>query len=713
MGKLADLVVGIRGDTKQFDDSIRKSEKTLLAFGKSATKIGKQLTLFVTLPILGIGAAFAKVAADAEETNSKFDAVFKGQAEAVREWTKEYSQATGRSTIENIKFLASVQDLFVPLGVARDDAVDLSKSVVTLATDMASFNNQPTERVLLDIQSALVGSVITMRKYGVVLNETNLNQELLNMGIEGGNRAATAGEKALARLNIIMAASVDAQGDAIRTAGSITNRFIALKSSVIDLSESFGNVMIPALQELVTVVIKAVRFVNDLDESKKKLIITVAGLAAAVGPLLFVVGQLIALFAIASGPAGWITLAVIAIVALTIAIWEMNAASREEKKLDGEIIALKDLLTKTRGDERVAILESIAAKQREKIVTIEVAKAEIEERITSLAVVLGQRDAESAFREEIGRTNDKLKEAKAAFAELNAELLIAVREQREEIRQRRLLIPIIEEQTEKVEEEKIALQEWVEEEVEAIRLTGTLSNSILGLNDIVGTYVGLVADGATELVGLNEVTKEHNIALEEQLSLFEILNITAAESYRIQVEGAAAAAAAARKLERVQEQVNAAILSTTKTVVSSMGAIWGNYYAGILMDENLTDEERKKIMRKQAIAAKSFALFDIAINTAVAISKALPNFVLALLAGISGAAQAAVVVSQPIPALAEGGIVSQPTLALIGEKGPERITPLDEEPIHVTVMLGSKVLYDDISRASRDRKILIDGRAVV
>ncbi|KKL19908.1 hypothetical protein LCGC14_2460810, partial [marine sediment metagenome] len=44
MGRLADLVVGIRGDTKQFEDAIKRSEKTLLAFGKSAARIGRSLT---------------------------------------------------------------------------------------------------------------------------------------------------------------------------------------------------------------------------------------------------------------------------------------------------------------------------------------------------------------------------------------------------------------------------------------------------------------------------------------------------------------------------------------------------------------------------------------------------------------------------------------------------------------------------------------------
>ena len=37
--------------------------------------------------------------------------------------------------------MAGLQDTFVPLGIARDEAAELSKSLVTLAVDVASFNN--------------------------------------------------------------------------------------------------------------------------------------------------------------------------------------------------------------------------------------------------------------------------------------------------------------------------------------------------------------------------------------------------------------------------------------------------------------------------------------------------------------------------------------------------------------------------------------------
>jgi len=77
---------------------------------------------------------------------------------------------------------------------------------------------------------------------------------------------------------------------------------------------------------------------------------------------------------------------------------------------------------------------------------------------------------------------------------------------------------------------------------------------------------------------------------------------------------------------------------------------------------------------------KLAALAQIAFNTAVAISEALkiPIYgeLKAVAVGISGAAQAAAVLSQGVPSYGAGGLVTQPTLALVGERGPERITPL-------------------------------------
>ena len=95
-----------------------------------------------------------------------------------------------------------------------------------------------------------------------------------------------------------------------------------------------------------------------------------------------------------------------------------------------------------------------------------------------------------------------------------------------------------------------------------------------------------------------------------------------------------------------------------------------------------TEKERKKLMRRQAKLEKANAIFSAVINTAAAIVKALTaggiiGPILAAFVGGLGIAQITKISSQPIP-LAEGGIATEPTLALIGEKGPEAVIPLSK-----------------------------------
>jgi len=133
--------------------------------------------------------------------------------------------------------------------------------------------------------------------------------------------------------------------------------------------------------------------------------------------------------------------------------------------------------------------------------------------------------------------------------------------------------------------------------------------------------------------------------------------------------------------------------------------------------------------RKRAQVSRTFALFEIAINTAIAIMKAAAQFPLnwpGIAAGLTalGAAQAAAVLAQPLPAAAEGGVVTGPTPVLVGEGGqPEVIFPLDEledflsgsdeAPMRIIVNLDGTPILDRVAEATRNRELIIDARSVV
>lgn len=92
------------------------------------------------------------------------------------------------------------------------------------------------------------------------------------------------------------------------------------------------------------------------------------------------------------------------------------------------------------------------------------------------------------------------------------------------------------------------------------------------------------------------------------------------------------------------------------------------------------DAKRAALQKKQMVASKAQAIFDIGVNTAVAIMQALSKpggplgWVLTGVIAALGAAQAAMVASKPIPEMAEGGIIPKSqggTLVRAGEAGQD------------------------------------------
>lgn len=220
----------------------RRVKDTMLAVGKAIAVVG------IAAGLLAFN--FIKAASDFEEVRSKFAAVFKELTGDATTFVNRLSESLGRSKTDLTSFLATLQDTFVPLGFARREGFELSKTLTKLAIDLASFNNESEPDVIRSLQSAIVGNTETVRKYGVIITQATLDQEILNTGFTGGVKNASEQQKALARLNIILASTTDAQGDAKRTSGSFANQMRALNADIEDLRVEIGNELLPLARNM-------------------------------------------------------------------------------------------------------------------------------------------------------------------------------------------------------------------------------------------------------------------------------------------------------------------------------------------------------------------------------------------------------------------------------------------------------------------------------
>lgn len=294
----------IRKKATEAAGSVEKAEGSLKRFKSAADGLqsaGRKMTTFVTLPVLGAGAAFVKMASDAQETRAKFDAVFKGLSASTRAWAADLGTSLGRNQVELEGFLARLQDTFVPLGFARERAADLSKTMTQLGIDLAAFDNSSEAEAIDLLTSALVGNHEAVRRFGISLTEATMKAELYRMGVKGGAQAATEQEKVQARLNIIMNASADAQGAAAREADGSANSFRGLASAAKDASIALGERLLPIVTPMVKGLRDMLQGVGSLNPEWVKWGIAIAGTLAVVGPLALGLGSVAgALFLIAT-----------------------------------------------------------------------------------------------------------------------------------------------------------------------------------------------------------------------------------------------------------------------------------------------------------------------------------------------------------------------------------------------------------------------------
>lgn len=269
--------VEVGADTNPLTRGLKRSMKELNVFASRVAGIGAKLVGFGAAIVAPLLLAIS-AGSDLEETMNKFNVVFGKNSAEVKKWGDEYGNQVGRSKRQIADFMASNQDLLVPMGFEPGAATKMSKDITKLSVDLASFNNMQDTDTLRDLQAALTGSGEVMKKYGVIVSQAAVKQEMLNMGINP--KTATEAQKAQARFNIILRGTTAAQGDAIRSSNSWANQKKALAATIENVSGAIGNKLLPIVTPLLTKFREGIEIVGNFITENAAMVFAVAGLGA-------------------------------------------------------------------------------------------------------------------------------------------------------------------------------------------------------------------------------------------------------------------------------------------------------------------------------------------------------------------------------------------------------------------------------------------------
>lgn len=301
---------GLKSAERDLDGISRSASDTANKVSSSMSALGKGMTIGLTLPLGLFAKGAAKAAIDAQELQSMFDTTFGAMSKTMNKWAENTGNAMGRSTQEMQESVAVFQGFFKDM-LPEDEAARFSQMMTVLSQDVASFKNLTNDDAQRRLFAAVTGEYESLKGLGVVINDTVMKAKAMEMGFGNSTSALTEQEKVLVRVKLLQEKFADASGDVIRTQDSTANRIKKAQAAFEELQVTIGTKLLPAITPLVEKLGAVLDWFTQLPEPIQNTAIMIGGLAAAIGPLLYVLAPLIGFIsgvgsaaAIAAGGAG-------------------------------------------------------------------------------------------------------------------------------------------------------------------------------------------------------------------------------------------------------------------------------------------------------------------------------------------------------------------------------------------------------------------------
>lgn len=334
-------------NTTQFQRSMQRVQSTMKNVGDSMQRIGKQMTASITLPLLAIGGAALKSAMDLEATESKYNVVFAGMTEAVDEFIRKFQELTPATTAAARNMASGIQDLLVPLGFMREEATAMTGEFLHVIGALSNFNSgtHTSEQVANAFQSAITGMYMPLKRLGIQLDETTVKNKAVEMGLTDSTKNVTKQMKAVVLLKEVYAQSGDALAGYTKEALDTKTKLLLLTARLKDIGAELATRFLPYIVKAMEKIREWAEAFANLSPKMRNIILIVAGIAAAIGPLILIAGMLISSIGAIAGVLGAITapsLGVVAsigaVVAVLMTAWNKSILFRNTvKKVWGQI----------------------------------------------------------------------------------------------------------------------------------------------------------------------------------------------------------------------------------------------------------------------------------------------------------------------------------------------------------------------------------------
>ena len=338
----AEVKLQVKIDDSTASKSMDTLSKKTDNLSKSFTNAGKKLTAGLTVPIVGLIGVGVKYNATVEDLTTSFK-VMTGSAEKAGDIVERLKDIGSKTPFE-FTDLAETTKLLMNYGLTADDAI----SKMEMLGDISQGNADKMNRISM--------------AYGQMSSAGKVNLQDVKQMIEAGFNplkeiSESTGESMSSLYDRISDGSISVDeitksmerstsaggkyfGSMEQQSQTTSGKLSTLKDEFLSATGSLTESLIPALQSGVTWLTKLSNWFSSLSEDQRKMILTVMGILAVLGPALIILGKIISLgktfmtvakvigavtkatwlfnTALLANPITWIVLGIVALIAIII-----------------------------------------------------------------------------------------------------------------------------------------------------------------------------------------------------------------------------------------------------------------------------------------------------------------------------------------------------------------------------------------------------------
>ena len=265
---LEELKVIITAETsglkKELNSLQSQLNKTQAKVDKSTSKISngfKKITkgisfTVITLGLYKLGKQAVETASDLQEVQNVVDVSFGSMSAEIDKFAENAIKQFGLSKLSAKQFASTFMAMSNGMGVVAEAGKNMSLNLTALSADMASFYNVEQDVAFTALKSVFTGETETLKRFGIVMTETNLEAYALSQGITKSYSEMSQAEKVALRYSFVLNATKNAQGDFARTSNNWANQTRILKEQFKELLGILGNGLLKVLQPLLVMLNK-------------------------------------------------------------------------------------------------------------------------------------------------------------------------------------------------------------------------------------------------------------------------------------------------------------------------------------------------------------------------------------------------------------------------------------------------------------------------